>query len=154
MNSPAKRLEWASSRCRQAGLQLTRARRALLAGLALQTAPVTLERLWEAVGRLCDFTTVYRAMRLFQSAGVVRHVRLHHRFAFYTLRASGERFDLLVCRDCGRVSEVENAQEVRELEQEIEARSGFRGLYHELEFYGTCPACQHFKPGASQPQSA
>lgn len=154
MNSPAERLEWALNRCREAGLQLTKARRALLGELALQTAPVTLERMREAVGGMCDFATVYRAMRLFENAGVVRQVGLHHRLGFYRILAPGEQLDFLVCRGCGEVSEVEDAQAVRELEQQIAARSGFQGLYHELEFFGTCPGCQQSKPGASQPQPA
>ena len=147
MNSPAERLEWAVNRCREAGIQLTSSRRALLGGLALQTAPVTLEHLRQEAGGVCDFATVYRAIRLFESAGIVRHVGLHQRFGSYVLLAPGEHLDFLVCRDCGSVSEVENAQAVRELEHQIAARSGFSGLYHELEFYGTCPGCQQSKIG-------
>ena len=154
MNSPAERLEWAVNRCREAGLRLTHSRLALLGGLALQTAPVTLEQLRQEAGGVCDFATVYRAIRLFENADVVRHLGLHQRFGSYVLLAPGEHLDFLVCRDCGSVSEVENAQAVRELEHQIAARSGFSGLYHELEFYGTCPGCQQSRPGASQAQSA
>lgn len=154
MNSPAERLEWAVSRCREAGVLLTKSRRALLGGLALQTAPVTLEQLRELSGNTCDFATVFRAIRLFENAGIVRHVGLHQRFGSYVLLAPGEHLDFLVCRDCGSVSEVENAQAVRKLEYQIAARSGFSGLYHELEFYGTCPGCQQSKPGVPQTQSA
>ena len=154
MNSPTERLDWALARCREAGLRLTHSRRALLAGLSLQAAPVTLERLRNEVGGMCDFATVYRAIRLFEHAGVVRPVGLHSRFGFYALVAPGEHLDFLVCRDCGSVSELEDVQTVRELEKQIAARSGFEGLYHELEFYGTCPGCQQSKPSARPAQSA
>lgn len=140
--------------CHDADLRLTNSRRALLGGLALQTAPVTLKHLRQEAGGLCDFATVYRAIRLFEKAGVVRHVGLHQRFGSYVLLAPGEHLDFLVCSDCGSVSEVEGAQAVRELEQQIAARSGFHGLYHELEFYGTCPGCQQSKPRSPQAQSA
>jgi Fur family ferric uptake transcriptional regulator len=30
---------------------------------------------------------------------------------------------------------------VEALEKQIEKQSGFRKLYHELEFYGLCPKC-------------
>jgi Fur family ferric uptake transcriptional regulator len=30
---------------------------------------------------------------------------------------------------------------VHELEEEIRQKTGYRNLYHELEFFGLCPAC-------------
>jgi len=84
----------------------------------------------------------------------VRHVGLDPRISNYVLLAPGEHLDLLVCRDCGSVSEVEDAAAVRELEQCIAARSGFSVLYHELEFYGTCPGCQRSKSAPPRLQSS
>ncbi len=77
MNSPAERFECAVDRCREACLRLTQSRLALLGGRAFQTAPVKLEQLRQEVGGLCGFATVYRAIRLFEDAGVVPHVGLH-----------------------------------------------------------------------------
>ncbi len=145
MNTYETRLNWAMGRCLQAGLRLTHSRRVLLAALSMQTAPITIDRLHELSGGVCDFATVFRAIRLFERAGIVRHVGLDPRISNYVLLAPGEHLDLLVCRDCGSVSEVEDAAAVRELEQRIAARSGFSVLYHELEFYGTCPGCQRSK---------
>ncbi len=47
MNFPAEQLEWALACRQQAGLRLTDSRRALLAGLSMQTAPLAIERLHE-----------------------------------------------------------------------------------------------------------
>ena len=43
--------------------------------------------------------------------------------------------------DCGRIERLDVACPVQTLEKTIARSSGFKGIYHELEFYGQCPEC-------------
>ncbi len=54
----------------------------------------------------------------------------------------GEHHDYLICGDCGTIEKLEMSCPVEALEEEVARRSGYRRIYHELEFFGTCPSCQ------------
>ena len=63
------------------------------------------------------------------------------RAAYYIFSYPGEHNDYLVCTDCGKIETLSLKCPVEALEKEVMANSGFSGIYHELEFFGQCPAC-------------
>jgi len=142
MDSPTERYEWAVGCLKDAQLRLTRPRQCILRALANQKAPVSLERLADDLEEACDVATIYRTMHRLRQAGIVRQVNLAAHCACFTLIAPGERCDYLVCRDCGVITDLPDAEPILELEKQVAARSGFRALEHETEFYGICPDCQ------------
>ena len=61
---------------------------------------------------------------------------------YFTLLVPGRHRDYLICTSCGRISPVNAPCPVHDLEAEIRRTTGYRELYHELEFFGLCPECQ------------
>jgi Fe2+ or Zn2+ uptake regulation protein len=130
-------------RCRSAGLRRTRALEELLEVLSESRRPMTLAEL-AASDRLagkCDKATVFRLLQRLAERGVVRRLGLHERAAYFTLLVPGRHSDYLICTSCGSIEAVAAPCPVHRLEDEIREKTGFRNLYHELEFFGVCPAC-------------
>ena len=138
-----ERLEWAIAVCRKRGLRRTRAMEELLLVLIEAERPRTLAELCglEPLSEQCDKATVYRLLGRLQEKGVIRRLGLHERAAYYAFAYPGEHFDYLVCTDCGKIEALELECPVEILEKEVMNRTGFSGLYHELEFFGSCPQC-------------
>ena len=130
-------------RLRQRGARRTRALELVIAELARRRAPVTLAELAStpAIREQCDPATVYRLVMKLEEHGMVRRLGLHERSTFFLLVVPGQHHDYLVCTECGKMEEIDMACPVHALEAQLEKSSGFRHIYHELEFFGICPAC-------------
>lgn len=130
-------------RCRRAGLRRTRALEELLATLHGAPRPMTLTELAAAPGlaTLCDKATVFRLVQRLTQHGIVRRLGLHERAAYFTLLLPDRHNDYLICTGCGTISAIDAPCPVHELEEQIREQTGYRCLYHELEFFGLCPAC-------------
>ena len=95
----------------------------------------------ESLATQCDKATVYRLLLRLEAQGVIRRLGLHERSAFFIFLYPGEHHDFLICTDCGKIEEIGMACPVEALENEVAGKFGYRGIYHELEFFGLCPAC-------------
>lgn len=136
-------VEHAIERCRELGLRRTRALEELLATLVESARPMTLAEL-SASARLtdlCDKATVYRLLQRLTENDIIRRLGLHERAAYFTLLQPGKHSDYLICTGCGKIEAIKAPCPVHDLEDEIREKTGYRGLYHELEFFGTCPKC-------------
>jgi Fe2+ or Zn2+ uptake regulation protein len=130
-------------RCREAGLRRTKAMEELIATLLENDRPMTLAEL-AASSRLadqCDKATVFRLLQRLANHGIVRRLGLHERAAYFTLLVPGRHRDYLICTRCGRIEAIQAPCPVHQLEEEIRRKTGYRNLYHELEFFGICPQC-------------
>ncbi len=130
-------------RCRELGLRRTKALEELIATLLEAGRPMTLSEL-AASKRLadqCDKATVFRLLQRLAAHGLVRRLGLHERAAYFTLLVPGKHNDYLICTSCGRIEAIQAPCPVHQLEEEIREKTGYRNLYHELEFFGVCPAC-------------
>jgi len=130
-------------RCREVGLRRTKALEELISTLLESKRPMTLSELATSA-RLttqCDKATVFRLLQRLTEKGFVRRLGLHERAAYFTLLIPGRHQDYLICTECGSIEPVKAPCPVHELEEEIRVKTGFRNLYHELEFFGTCPKC-------------
>jgi Fur family ferric uptake transcriptional regulator len=136
-------VEACGERLRHRGLRRTRALDLLLREMAGREMPVTIAELTRAPGlrEQCDPATIYRLLMKLEEHGMVRQIGLHERAMFFTLVKPGHHHDYLICTGCGSIAEVDMACPVRNLERKLEKSSGFRHVYHELEFYGICPGC-------------
>ncbi|MGE9269022.1 MAG: Fur family transcriptional regulator [Verrucomicrobiales bacterium] len=130
-------------RTKDAGLRRTRALTELIHTLCEQDRPMTLGELADSsrLRDLCDKATVFRLLQKLTDKGLVRRLGLHERAAYFALLVPGQHRDYLICTDCGTISPVQAPCPVHELEEEIRQKTGFKNLYHELEFFGTCPSC-------------
>ncbi len=131
------------ARCRELGLRRTKALEELLATLIEKDGPMTLAELAtsERLADQCDKATVYRLLQRLTEHGILRRLGLHERAAYFTLLQPGKHSDYLICTGCGKIESVKAPCPVHELEDEIREKTGYQGLYHELEFFGTCPRC-------------
>lgn len=143
MAVPTDPRAWLDERCREAGLRRTRGLAALLDELATDRTPRSLGQLHGCEGlRDFDQATVYRQLVKLVDHGIVRELGLHRRALAYFLLLPGEHRDFLICRRCGKIESLSLAIcPAHELEAEVAAVWGFQDLYHELEFFGLCPAC-------------
>jgi Fe2+ or Zn2+ uptake regulation protein len=130
-------------RCRDAGLRRTKALEELVATLLESERPMTLAELAssERLVSQCDKATVFRLLQRLADKGLVRRLGLHERAAYFTLLVPGRHQDYLICTECGSIAPVQAPCPVHELEEEIRRKTGFKNLYHELEFFGVCPKC-------------
>lgn len=130
-------------RCRDVGLRRTRALEELLATLVEADRPMMLSELAdsERLTSQCDKATIYRLLHRLTDNGLVRRLGLHERAAYFALIVPGRHRDYLICTDCGSIAPVNAPCPVHALEDEIRDKTGFQNLYHELEFFGTCPEC-------------
>jgi Fur family ferric uptake transcriptional regulator len=130
-------------RCRNAGLRRTRALEELLATLLETNRPMMLTELADSprLSSQCDKATIYRLLHRLTDHGLVRRLGLHERAAYFALIIPGQHRDYLICTDCGSIAPVNAPCPVHALEEEIRDKTGFQNLYHELEFFGTCPQC-------------
>lgn len=140
---PESPVKQAIARCRGVGLRRTKALGELLATLVESSRPMTLAEL-SASPRLadqCDKVTVYRLLQRLTEHGILRRLGLHERAAYFTLLQPGKHSDYLICTGCGKIESVKAPCPVHALEEEIREKTGYQGLYHELEFFGVCPSC-------------
>lgn len=144
MPSPQdKLLKDTITRCREAGLRRTWALEELLKQLIQTEKPMTLADLADAapLKDRCDRATVFRLLVRLEKQGILRRLGLHDRSAYYTLNVPGKHSDYLICTECGVIEKLDIACPVEALEAKISKQSGFKKLYHELEFFGVCPLC-------------
>jgi len=130
-------------KAKASGLRRTKALEAILTCLTDHNRPMTLAEL-TSCGHLsskCDKATVFRLLQRLSDKGMVRRLGLHERAAYFTLLIPGVHRDYLICTDCGSIEAIKAPCPVHDLEDEIREKTGFENLYHELEFFGTCPAC-------------
>jgi Fe2+ or Zn2+ uptake regulation protein len=95
----------------------------------------------ERLSDQCDKATVFRLLQRLAAIGIIRRLGLHERAAYFTLLIPGRHQDYLICTECGSIQPIQAPCPVHQLEREISEKTGYKNLYHELEFFGVCPAC-------------
>lgn len=130
-------------RLRSSGLRRTKALEEVITTLLESDRPMTLAELASSkrLADQCDKATVFRLLQRLAEHGVVRRLGLHERAAYFTLLIPGKHNDYLICTSCGSIKAIQAPCPVHQLEDEIREKTGFRNLYHELEFFGVCPKC-------------
>ncbi|WP_110182494.1 Fur family transcriptional regulator [Nocardioides solisilvae] len=83
--------------------------------------------------------TVYRTLSALADAGEVDVLRNEDGESLYR-RCSATHHHHLVCRACGATVEVEGPA-VERWTRAIAREHGYAQVSHELEIFGTCPAC-------------
>lgn len=142
-HEPERLLKESVERARAAGLRRTKALEDVLSILIQACQPMTLADIAESenLDSGADKATVYRLLMKLEERGLIRRLGLHDRSAYYTVNLPDEHHDYLICKDCGRIEKLDIACPVQALEKQIAKKSGFKKIYHELEFFGQCPDC-------------
>lgn len=87
-----------------------------------------------------DLATVYRTLNLFSELKIVAEIDFKDDFKRYELLFDRHHHHHIVCRNCGRVENVE-ACVLGELERML-SRKGYTDVTHSLEFFGVCESCR------------
>ncbi|WAM00478.1 transcriptional repressor [Streptomyces sp. Je 1-369] len=150
-------------------MRRTRRRAAVLETLGSRAEFVSAQELHALLavsGRAVGLTTVYRALRELDRAGLVDVVRDETGERLYLRRPTDEHRHYLICRDCGRSRPVD-AGAVEVWADGLAEATGFAELEHTLElslFFmvsGVCGSCRSAqlctprpdRPGASSGRS-
>jgi len=137
MTDEALKLRDYEGRLREAGVRITRPRRAILQILS-ETAdhPDAMEIFKRALAldSTISLSTVYRTMKLLEDKGEIQR----HAFAGGPSRfeqADGEHHDHLIDIDSGDVIEF-HSDRIEQLQDEIARELGYDIIHHRLELYG------------------
>ena len=140
---PRSTLHQLTSRLRQADRRVTGPRQVMLDLLRAQAHPQTIRQIHTALPDPCDLATVYRAMHMLESMGMVKRFDFGDGTARFELVGEGDdgHHHHLICRQCSGVVEIDECFPTA-LEKKIARQTGFTRMTHKLEFFGVCPECQ------------
>ncbi len=85
-----------------------------------------------------DYSTVFRAVAVLETEGLIQRVELGDGLSRYEARR--DHHEHVKCESCGRIAEVPGCL-VEDAAREIEASTGYRLAGHTLVFSGVCPDC-------------
>ena len=90
-----------------------------------------------------NLVTVYRFANLLADKGLASRVEFGQGYYRYERAEaqSGPHHHHLICERCGRVEDFHGC-DVASLATRLENESGFQISRHQLEMFGTCPACR------------
>ncbi len=128
----------------QAGCRITEPRRVVMRILLEAEAPLSPQEVHargEAVHARLGLVTVYRALTLFEDLGLVRRVHREDGCHGYISASPGHQH-ALICQQCGHAIEFAGEDDLQELIERVEGRTGYRVSEHLLQLFGTCPKCQ------------
>ena len=143
---------------KQARHRVTGPRRALLRLLARTREPLSVQEMCEAVNATAaagpaasaepvNLVTVYRFANLLVELRLARRVEFGQGYYRYEREEpqTGPHHHHLVCQRCGTVEDFHGC-DIAALVARLEAERGFAIERHQLELYGTCPACRRPAP--------
>ncbi len=125
------------SRCVEKGLRLTGPRRVIAGVLEAAADHPDVEELHARVARRdpgVSRATVYRTVKLFESAGLIERVDFGDGRARYETAARAHH-DHLIDLTSGKVTEFVDP-EIEKLQERIARRLGYRLTGHRMELYG------------------
>ena len=126
---------------REAGLRITKQRKALLSRLAEADNPLSADETHAQLAKgTCDLVTVYRSLEQFEKIGVLQLGVRENGTKVYCLSHGHDHHHHLTCRSCGRTERVDLCMG-DELEK-VGKSYGFTDMTHVMEVFGTCPDCK------------
>jgi Fur family zinc uptake transcriptional regulator len=135
-------LERAEAVCRTRGARLTAQRRRVLEILCRSDRPLGAYEILEAMGGAPGAAppTVYRALDFLVEQGLVHRIETLHAFVGCNHPDHPHSSQFLICAECGRVRELEDAAVAQSLGTAA-AQRGFQATRGVVEVIGTCARC-------------
>ena len=132
------------AKLRQRGYKLTSRRRAVLKVIATSHEHLTPAAIYKRVQPEhpgIGLVTIYRTLDILAKLGAICEVSTEGSSRSYLLRRASEHHHHLICSGCGAVVDFTTC-DLRELEQRLSQKTGFKIEDHLLEFVGHCQKCQ------------
>lgn len=136
-----ERLEDFPAACKKAGLKVTQQRTAVFTMLATSASHPSPEEIFEAINPKApsvSLATVYKILDTFHSHGFIKRVSSSDKLTRYD--ANIEQHHHLICRSCGKISDIHIKKIPAEFLQ-IPDAFDFKAASHEILFHGTCATC-------------
>lgn len=142
----AATLKW-DEQLRARGYRVTPQRQLVLEAVAKldHATPEEIGARVQETARGVNISTIYRTLELLEQIGMVTHTHLGHGAPTYHLATASEHVHL-VCRDCGRVTEIP-PEEVSGLITALKERHGFETDVGHLTVFGRCAECRAREDG-------
>ncbi|MBE0574441.1 MAG: transcriptional repressor [Desulfuromonadales bacterium] len=142
-HDPKQRLDEIIVKLRELNFRITPQRVAILRIFLNSQDHPSVEQVYAQVK--ADFpstslATVYKTVNLLKEVGEILEI---------SFAGGGNRYDgikpyphpHLICTTCNKIMDSEIGL-VDQIANELEQTSGYRIVSHQIEFFGTCPACQ------------
>jgi len=129
-------------RCRAAGLALTHQREVIYRAVVESVNHPSPEIIYEKVRReipSISLGTVYKNIKTFVDAGLVREVSPHH--GTLRLESNLHPHHHLVCTRCKAIVDIEE-EDIDPVRLKRRPPKGYRVDRYSVEFYGLCPNCR------------
>ncbi|MGH7476020.1 MAG: Fur family transcriptional regulator [Longimicrobiales bacterium] len=130
---------------RQQGLPVTQQRETIADVVFGSNGHLSVEQIEERLrdrGEKPGKATIYRTLEMLVRSGLVAEHDFGEGFKRYEhMFGQQPGHEHLVCTECGRVAEIDDAELLR-LQQQIAKRHGFAPARYRLEIYGLCSRCQ------------
>jgi Fur family ferric uptake transcriptional regulator len=126
------------------GLKSGRGRNAVLKALESSEHHLTVDELFELTKKTSPkvgYTTVWRALKLLESLGIVLPHKFHDGQTRYEYMKKGTHHDHMICLKCGRVEEFVSPK-IEEIQHRMAIKHKFQIESHKMELYGYCKACK------------
>jgi Fur family peroxide stress response transcriptional regulator len=120
----------------------TKQRKAILNVLRRTDSHPTADRIYDEVRKVIPNIskgTVYRNLKILREGGKISELNLNGTVSRY--EGNNENHYHFRCEKCGRVFDLDEPVN-NKLDKKIAKRTGFKVLYHQLEFRGLCKDCQ------------
>jgi len=142
------RLEWGWQASRKHLFRKTNAFERVLTLLAEAEFPLTWTQICEAttIKKQFDPATIFRILEKLERTNIVQRMVFRERSSYYYLAIPGERHTYLICLSCGKILHLDQGFPLTEVDREVEEKTGFADVLHQLQFYGTCQHCQAAPP--------
>lgn len=85
-----------------------------------------------------DLSTIYRNLDKLHSAGLISKSVINHTGYYFVSNHDHHHF--MICLTCKKVSELDC--HIHEFIEEVQAKTDFKVVQHDVTFYGYCSDCQ------------
>ncbi len=137
MTEPLQQLQQS---LKEQGSNLTRPRQVVFSAL-LGHEPQTMAQLIAACAGQIDRASVYRAVALFESLGIVQRLQIGWKYKLELSDTFHHHHHHLTCLHCGRTIPFDEDQELEIKLKTIAQAQNFRMQGHQLEIQGLCQNC-------------
>jgi Fur family ferric uptake transcriptional regulator len=140
--SPSLAVSGWDEQLRARGYRVTPQRQLVLEAVARlgHATPEEIGAQVQQTARGVNISTIYRTLELLEQIGMVTHTHLGHGAPTYHLATDADHVHL-VCRDCGRITEI-GPDAIRPLITALEERHGFETDVGHLTVFGRCQECR------------
>lgn len=126
------------------GLKYSKNREQILEILQENTAPLSVEQIYELCRKKSSsmsLSTAYRVLKVFVSQGMAIRTNLDvEDKSLYELERHEHKHHLL-CLGCNEIVPISSCP-LSQYEKKLEEEMGYTITSHKLEVYGYCPSCQ------------